>query len=120
MNVLILAYRNSWAQIATEMLRKIDGRLAVYSSYELPEVEYLKVTWDYVLYISSSGHLDFQSFTGMARYKLQLKLSSCGLSISEDMECKVSIYSELQLLIQKFYTDNIKHREHCTFNPCCG
>lgn len=54
MNVLILAYRNSWAQTATEMLRKIDGRLAVYSSYELPEVEYLKVIWDYVLYISSS------------------------------------------------------------------
>ena len=109
MKILVLADRNSWAQAATGMLRKMDSRLAVYSSYELPEEEYLAGTWAYVLYI-----------TGTVRYRLQLRLSSCGPSTSEDMECKVSIHSELQLLIQKFYTDNIENGEHYTIDPCCG
>ena len=102
------------------MLRKMDSRLAVYSSYELPEEEYLAGTWAYVLYISSSVHPDFPNFTGTVRYRLQLRLSSCGPSTREDMECKVSIHSELQLLIQKFYTDNIENGEHYTIDPCCG
>ena len=120
MKILVLADRNSWAQAATGMLREMDSRLAVYSSYELPEEEYLAGTWAYVLYISSSVHPDFPNFTGTVRYRLQLRLSSCGPSTSEDMECKVSIHSELQLLIQKFYTDNIENGEHYTIDPCCG
>ena len=120
MKILVLADRNSWAQAATGMLRKMDSRLAVYSSYELPEEEYLAGTWAYVLYISSSVHPDFPNCTGTVRYRLQLRLSSCGPSTSDDMECKVSIHSELQLLIQKFYTDNIENGEHYTIDPCCG
>lgn len=120
MNILILADRSSWAQVATGMLRKMDSRLAVYSSYELPEEEYLKGTWAYVLYISSSVHPDFPNFTGTVKRRLQLRVSSCGPSICEDMECKINIYSELQMLIHKFYTDSIEQGEHIPANPCCG
>lgn len=49
MKILVLADRNSWAQAATGMLRKMNSRLAVYSFYELPEEEYLAGTWAYVL-----------------------------------------------------------------------
>lgn len=120
MTILILSDRSDLAETAANMLKKIDSQLAVFSPTDITEADYLKGTWAYVLYIKSSEQGKIPEFTGLVRYKLILHITLCNSSQENDIECKVEMYSELKLLILKFYNDNILNGEHYPICCCCG
>lgn len=116
MNILVLSERTEWSEIASRMLREIDSHLTIFSPHELSEDEYLKETWAYVLYITSLEQAQMPHFTGLVRYKIILKMTSCNCNI----DCVVGIYSELKLLMQKFYAEYIMRDGHYPVCHCCG